>query len=61
MRPEISDLILPIYPFLKDHESVKNRCNIRGVTKNVYFIHHEVNEDKVSNKPYVFILCLIKI
>lgn len=49
MRPEISTIIQPIYPFLKDHESVKNRSNIRGVTKCVYFIHHEVREEKVSN------------
>ncbi|XP_050430378.1 NFX1-type zinc finger-containing protein 1-like [Adelges cooleyi] len=47
MRPEISSLMLPIYPFLKDHESVNNRDDIRGVTKNVYFIHHEVQEEKV--------------
>lgn len=49
MRPEISTLMQPIYPFLKDHKSVEDRSNIRGVTKNVYFIHHEVQEEKVCN------------
>lgn len=52
MRPEISALMLPIYPFLKDHESVKGRSNVCGVTKNVFFIHHEMHEEKVS---YIFI------
>lgn len=56
MRPEISSLMKPIYPFLMDHESVKNRSNIRGVSKNVYFIHHEMHEDKVSNTSRIFIL-----
>ncbi|XP_060861498.1 NFX1-type zinc finger-containing protein 1-like [Metopolophium dirhodum] len=46
MRPEISALMKPIYPFLMDHKSVKNRSDIRGVTKNIYFIHHTVNEEK---------------
>lgn len=53
MRPKISTIMRPIYPFLKDHESVKNRSNIRGVTKSVYFIHHEVHEEKVSNQKYI--------
>lgn len=48
MRPEISALMKPIYPFLMDHKSVKERNDIRGVSKNVYFIHHEMHEDKVS-------------
>lgn len=49
MRSEISTLMLPIYPFLKNHESVENRSDIRGVTKNVCFIHHSIQEEKVSN------------
>ncbi|XP_025408044.1 NFX1-type zinc finger-containing protein 1-like isoform X1 [Sipha flava] len=47
MRPEISALIKPIYPFLRDHEIVKDRSDIRGVTKNIYFIHHNIHEEKV--------------
>ncbi|CAI6350819.1 unnamed protein product [Macrosiphum euphorbiae] len=46
MRPEISALMKPIYPFLMDHKSVKHRSDIGGVTKNIYFIHHTVNEEK---------------
>lgn len=64
MRPEISTLMLPIYPFLKDHSSVKNRQNIRGVSKNVYFIHHEIKEEKVSYyliNQYNFLCIKIKI
>jgi len=49
MRPEISALMKPIYPFLMDHKSVKHRNDIGGVTKNIYFIHHTVNEEKVRN------------
>lgn len=49
MQPEISALMKPIYPFLINHESVNDRSNIHGVTKNVYFIHHEMREEKVSN------------
>lgn len=59
MCPEISALIQPIYPFLKDHETVKSKSNIRGLKKNIYFIHHENHEEKVSN--YMdFILSFIK-
>lgn len=59
MRPEISALIQPIYPFLKDHETVKTRSNIRGVNKNIYFIHHEIQEEKVRNS-LIFMLSLIE-
>lgn len=55
MRPEISTLMQPIYPFLKDHVSVKERSNILGVSKNVFFIHHEVHEEKVSCH-YIFVM-----
>lgn len=54
MQPEISALIKPIYPLLIDHESVKNRSNIRGVMKNIYFIHHEMHEEKVIIQKYLF-------
>jgi len=50
MRPTLSTLLQPIYPLLMDHESVKNRSNIRGLAKNVYFIHHEKNEEKSVSK-----------
>jgi len=42
MRPEVCDLIrLTTYPFLKDHTSVIQRDNIRGVSSNVIFIDHD--------------------
>jgi hypothetical protein len=41
MRPEICDLIrLSTYPSLKDHPSVRNRDNIRGISNNIVFIDH---------------------
>eukprot|EP01032_Pedospumella_encystans_P023363 gene23363-26447_t len=41
MRPEVCDLIrLTTYPFLKDHASVTQRDDVRGVSSNVIFIDH---------------------
>jgi superfamily I DNA and/or RNA helicase len=41
MRPEISDLIRPVYPSLEDHPSVSNRENLLGNSQhnpfNLYF------------------------
>jgi len=49
MRPEISGLVSPaIYPHLRDHQSVKDRPNVRGVDKNVFFITHFAHEEKVD-------------
>ena len=45
MRPEISLLIKPIYPELKNHESVLNYPAIRGVKHNLFLIDHQQNED----------------
>lgn len=56
MRPEISALMKPIYPFLMDHKSVKHRNDISGVTKNLYFIHHTVNEETVRSIVDYFIV-----
>lgn len=45
MRPEISSLVRQLtYPNLKDHPSVLNRPNIRGLTSNVVFIAHNESE-----------------
>ncbi|GIY60265.1 NFX1-type zinc finger-containing protein 1 [Caerostris darwini] len=45
MRPEISALLVPhIYENLKDHESVREYENIKGINKNVFFISHNYNE-----------------
>lgn len=49
MRPEIASLITPsIYNELKNHISVNNREHIRGVTKDVFFLNHNVYEKEVE-------------
>ena len=47
MRPEISKLIVPIYPSLQDHPVVLNRDFIKGVASNIFFIDHSIPEDKL--------------
>lgn len=49
MRPEVSDLVRLIYPSLKDHPSVLNRKDIKGVPKNVFFFSHSNQESSTSN------------
>ena len=46
MRPEISQLIRLFYPNLKNHDSVANKQNIKGVSSNVYFVSHRHPESK---------------
>lgn len=49
MRPEIASLIAPnIYPQLKNHTSVYNRKQILGVTKDLFFLNHNICEKEVS-------------
>ena len=46
MRPSISALVRSqTYPNLKDHESVSNYPNIRGVSDSLIFVNHEHYED----------------
>jgi len=48
MRPEIASLITPsIYNELKNHISVHNREHIRGVTKDLFFLNHNIYENEV--------------
>lgn len=48
MRPEIASLITPtIYPDLKNHISVYNRESVHGVTKDLFFLNHNVYETEV--------------
>lgn len=51
MRPSISALISEqTYPTLKDHRSVQQYPNVKGVTKNVVFVDHDVPEDGVEGE-----------
>jgi hypothetical protein len=50
MRPEISVMMRPIYNNLIDHESVLNFENIKGISKNIFFIDHQANEVIISHK-----------
>lgn len=45
MRPEVSNLIMDIYPNLKDHQSTLNREQIKGVSKDVFCFNHSEMED----------------
>ncbi|XP_069936097.1 NFX1-type zinc finger-containing protein 1 isoform X2 [Cherax quadricarinatus] len=50
MRPSISRLLVPsIYPQLKNHPSVDNYPNIKGITKNSFFISHDIPEREDSD------------
>jgi AAA+ superfamily predicted ATPase len=49
MRPDISYLIKDTYPDLLDHEKVMNRDNIKGVDKNILFVHHTTLENTESD------------
>lgn len=49
MRPEIAELVCPtIYPVLINHNSVLKYPSIRGVTKNVAFVHHKHHQEEVE-------------
>ncbi|CAG4965233.1 unnamed protein product [Parnassius apollo] len=50
MRPEISALISPhIYVDLKNHPSVENFPDVRGMTSNVFFFTHDYKENDVED------------
>ena len=44
MRPEIANLMLPIYPRLKNSDSVKLYPSIKGISQNLFFITHNQPE-----------------
>ncbi|GLH02045.1 Regulator of nonsense transcripts 1 homolog [Gryllus bimaculatus] len=49
MRPEIAQLIVPtIYPDLKNDLSVYNYAAVRGITKSLFFITHNIPEEEVD-------------
>ncbi|KAF5286007.1 hypothetical protein FQR65_LT13004 [Abscondita terminalis] len=45
MEPNISNLLVPFYPNLKNHHSVYNFPSIVGVVPRVYFIDHRYQEE----------------
>ena len=46
MRPEIARLMRFIYEDLQDHQSVHKHEDVRGVSKNLFFIDHRIPEDE---------------
>ncbi|XP_047105810.1 NFX1-type zinc finger-containing protein 1-like [Schistocerca piceifrons] len=49
MRPDIANLITPtIYPTLRSAPSVYHYKNVKGVTKNLFFIDHRFHEEEVT-------------
>ena len=48
MRPEISALIKPIYPDLRDFTDVHHYPPVKGVSRNIYFIDHKQYEDNLQ-------------
>ncbi|KAF8934436.1 hypothetical protein BGZ58_005711 [Dissophora ornata] len=52
MRPEIRSLIRPIYPKLKDHESVCNYGDVRGMVDNLWFLTHDEEDQIGSNNSH---------
>lgn len=49
MRPDIAKLICPvIYDELENHFDVENYPNVMGCSTNLFFVHHENSEGKVS-------------
>ena len=49
MRPEISQLISPIYPELIDHQVVLSYEKLYGVRENIFFINHSYPEDNAES------------
>ncbi|CAH1406157.1 unnamed protein product [Nezara viridula] len=50
MRPEIASLISPlVYPDLLNHPSVCNYPDVRGMAKNLFFVDHNIREDRIED------------
>eukprot|EP00795_Rhopilema_esculentum_P011908 gene11908-2474_t len=46
MRPDIAHLLQDIYPGLRNHPSVKEYPDVKGVSSNLYFIDHRHKESE---------------
>eukprot|EP00698_Gefionella_okellyi_P023615 TRINITY_DN8110_c0_g1_i1.p1 TRINITY_DN8110_c0_g1~~TRINITY_DN8110_c0_g1_i1.p1 ORF type:complete len:1639 (+),score=355.76 TRINITY_DN8110_c0_g1_i1:119-5035(+) len=49
MRPEISSLIKPLYPMLRDHPDVLTHPHVKGVSCDVFFLDHNMDETTDSD------------
>ncbi|TLS25023.1 hypothetical protein PpBr36_07472 [Pyricularia pennisetigena] len=50
-RPEISRLYrIPLYPGLKDHEDVLGNPNVVGMRRNLFWLEHDHQEDKIAGQ-----------
>ncbi|XP_014276579.1 NFX1-type zinc finger-containing protein 1 [Halyomorpha halys] len=55
MRPEIASLLSPtVYQIMKYHPAVRNLPKIRGMERNMFFINHEVAENKKKDEDNSF-------
>ncbi|KAG0349212.1 hypothetical protein BG004_000867 [Podila humilis] len=53
MRPEIRQLVRPIYKELYDHESVRRYEDVRGFVHNLWFLTHDEQESLEGNNSFV--------
>ncbi|KAF9923656.1 hypothetical protein FBU30_006271 [Linnemannia zychae] len=53
MRPEIRELVRPIYRNLKDHSSVYHYDNVRGMVDNLWFISHDEPDSLGQNNSHI--------
>ncbi len=55
MVPEISKLLMPIYPDLKNHLVVTKRTKVPGISKSLFFLDHSFGEDQTQVR-FLFII-----
>ncbi|KAG0050771.1 hypothetical protein BGZ83_004460 [Gryganskiella cystojenkinii] len=53
MRPEIRSLVSPIYPNLRDHRSVCNYDDVRGMVHNLWFLTHDEPDMLGNNNSHI--------
>ncbi|PWN39120.1 P-loop containing nucleoside triphosphate hydrolase protein [Ceraceosorus guamensis] len=49
MRPEISELVRGLYENLEDHDTTLDRPDVKGLGKNVMWIHHTHREETMQH------------
>ncbi|KAF9980630.1 NFX1-type zinc finger-containing protein 1, partial [Modicella reniformis] len=53
MRPEIRNLLRPIYHDLVDHESVHKYDDVRGMVDNLWFLTHDEHDSLGNNNSFI--------